>query len=55
MDIRLNAQSKLNVSEEAAYVTFPGWNVPANVHYGYSSRLFGLSKGIYARELQAYL
>ncbi|MBQ6105772.1 MAG: peptidoglycan editing factor PgeF [Lachnospiraceae bacterium] len=48
MDIRLNAQSKLNVSEEAAYVTFPGWNVPANVHYGYSSRLFGLSKGIYA-------
>lgn len=48
MDIRLNAQSKLNVSEEAAYVTFPGWNVPADVHYGYSSRLFGLSKGIYA-------
>ncbi len=48
MDIRLNQQSKLIVSEEAAYVTFPGWHVPANVRYGYSSRLFGLSKGIYS-------
>lgn len=48
MEITLNDTAKLNLSEEAAYVTFPGWNVPGNVRYGYSSRLFGVSKGIYA-------
>ena len=48
MDIRINGQTKVTVTEEAAYVTFPSWKVPANVHYGYSTRLFGASKGIYA-------
>ena len=48
MDIALNGQSKLTVTGEAAYVTFPAWNVPGYVHYGYSSRMLGDSKGIYA-------
>ncbi|MBR5667380.1 MAG: peptidoglycan editing factor PgeF [Lachnospiraceae bacterium] len=48
MDITLNGQSKLTITGEAAYVTFPEWNVPGYVHFGYSSRMLGASKGIYA-------
>jgi len=48
MEIALNGQSRLTVTGEAAYVTFPAWNVPGYVHYGYSSRMLGDSKGIYA-------
>ena len=48
MDISLNEKAQLKISPEAAYVTFPGWNVPEDVRYGYSTRLFGVSEGIYA-------
>lgn len=48
MEIRLNENSVLHIGSEAAYVAFPGWNVPGNVRYGYSTRMLGASKGIYA-------
>lgn len=48
MDIRLNEKAELRVFKEAAYVAFSGWNVPERVKYGYSTRLLGASKGIYA-------
>ena len=48
MDISLNEKAQLKISPEAAYVTFSGWNVPEDVRYGYSTRLFGVSEGIYA-------
>ena len=48
MEIALNERAQLKVFPEAAYVTFPGWNVPGNVRYGYSTRLLGVSEGIFA-------
>lgn len=48
MEIRLNEQSSLRISEHAAYVNFPNWEVPDTVRYGYSSRIIGHSRGIYS-------
>ncbi len=47
MDIALNEQSMLRIGTEAAYVSFPGFSAPG-MRFGYSTRLLGVSTGIYA-------